>query len=55
MARFLFRLFYGALLTAVFLGAVWFGFRRAIVGRSVTVPELTGKSPEEAFRIARGV
>ena len=55
MARFFFRLFYGALLAAVFLGAVWFGFRRAIVGRSVTVPELTGKTPEEAFRIARGV
>ena len=55
MARFLFRLFYGALLAAVFLGAVWFGFRRAIVGRSVTVPELAGKTPEEAFRIARGL
>jgi eukaryotic-like serine/threonine-protein kinase len=55
VARFLFRLFYGALLAAVFLGAVWFGFRRAIVGRSVTVPELAGKTPEEAFRIVRGV
>lgn len=55
MARVLFRVLYGALLVAVFLGAVWFGFRRSIVGRSVTVPDLAGKSPEEAFRIVRGV
>ena len=55
MARVLFRIVYGALLAAVFVGAVWFGFRRAIVGRSVTVPELSGKSPEEARRIVRGV
>jgi serine/threonine-protein kinase len=53
--RLLFRAFYGALLTGVFLGAVWFGFRKAIVGRSVTVPDLTGKTPEEALRVARGV
>jgi len=52
VARLLFRLFYGALLAAVFVGAVWFGFRRAIVGRSVAVPDLTGKTPEEAFRAA---
>jgi serine/threonine-protein kinase len=55
VVRVLFRLFYGALLVAVFGGAVWFGFRRAIVGRSVTVPDLTGKSPEEALRAARAV
>ena len=55
MARVLFRVLYGALLAAVFLGAVWFGFRRAIVGRSVAVPELAGKTPDEAFRIVRGV
>jgi serine/threonine-protein kinase len=52
VARLLFRLFYGALLTAVFVGAAWFGFRRAITGRSVTVPELTGKTPEQARVIA---
>ena len=43
---------YGTLFLAVFVGAVWFGFRKAIVGRSVTVPDLTGKTPEEAFRVA---
>lgn len=52
MARLLFRLFYGALLVGVFLGAVWFGFRGAIVGRSVAVPDLTGKTPDEALRAA---
>jgi serine/threonine-protein kinase len=55
VARVLFRVLYGTLLLAVFLGAVWFGFRRSIVGRSVAVPELAGKTPEEAFRIVRGV
>jgi eukaryotic-like serine/threonine-protein kinase len=53
--RFGFRLIYGALLLAVFVGAVWFGFERSIVGRSVTVPDLTGKTPEEASRAARSV
>jgi len=55
VARVLFRVLYGALLAAVFLGAVWFGFRRAIVGRSVAVPELAGKTPDEAFRIVRAL
>jgi len=55
VARFAFRLFYGTLLVGVFLGAVWFGFRRAIVGRSVTVPDLTSKTPEEALKAARAV
>jgi eukaryotic-like serine/threonine-protein kinase len=55
VARLLFRLFYGALLVAVFVGAVWFGFRGAIVGRSVTVPDLTGKTPDEASQAARSV
>ena len=53
--RFVFRLLYGALLAAVFVGAVWFGFRQAIVGRSVTVPDLTGKTPQEAMGAARAV
>ena len=52
MIRVFFRIFYGALLMAVFLGAVWFGFRRSIVGRSVSVPDLTGKTPDEALRAA---
>jgi serine/threonine-protein kinase len=55
VARLLFRVLYGTLLAAVFVGAVWFGFRRAIVGRSVTVPDLSGKTPEEALATARGV
>jgi beta-lactam-binding protein with PASTA domain len=55
VARLLFRVFYGGLLAAVFLGAVWFGFRRAIVGRSVTVPDLAGKTPEDAVGIVRAV
>lgn len=55
MARLFFRVLYGALLTAVFVGAVWFGFRRAIVGRSVTVPDLSGKTPEDAIGIVRRV
>jgi serine/threonine-protein kinase len=50
--RVLFRVLYGAVLVAVFLGAVWFGFRRSIVGRSVAVPDLTGKTPDEALRAA---
>ncbi len=55
MARVLFRVLYAALLGAVFFGAVWFGFRRSIVGRSVAVPELAGKTPADAFRIVRSV
>jgi len=55
VARLLFRVLYGALLAAVFAGAVWFGFRRAIVGRSVTVPDLAGKTPEEAIGVVRRV
>jgi beta-lactam-binding protein with PASTA domain len=55
VARLVFRLLYGTLLVGVFVGAVWFGFRRAIVGRSVTVPELVGKSPEDAQRAAQAV
>src|SRR5438105_200538 len=53
--RLAFRLLYGALLVAVFVGAVWLGFQRSIVGRSVTVPDLTGKTPDEAFRAAHAV
>lgn len=52
MIRVLFRLLYGVLLMVVFVGAVWFGFRRSIVGRSVSVPDLTGKTPNEALRAA---
>ena len=55
MIRLLFRLIYGALLVAVFVAAVWFGFERSIVGRSVTVPDLTGLTPEAAAVAVRAV
>ncbi|HKD19874.1 MAG TPA: PASTA domain-containing protein, partial [Thermoanaerobaculia bacterium] len=55
MIRLVFRLIYGALLVAVFVAAVWFGFERAIVGRSVTVPDLTGLSPDAAAAAVRAV
>jgi len=53
--RVLFRFLYGALLVAVFLLAAWLSFRSSIVGRSVTVPDLLGKSVPEAIRIAHDV
>jgi serine/threonine-protein kinase len=53
--RILFRLVYGTVLIAVFLFAGWIAFRRSIVGRSVTVPDLSGKSVAEAIRIAHDV
>lgn len=52
MRRALFRLFYGVLLVAIFLGGAWLAFQRSIVGRSVAVPDLTGKTVLEAIRIA---
>ena len=54
MGRILFRLAYGFLLVAIFLGGVWVTFRRSIVGRSVTVPDLVGKPVPEAIAAARG-
>ena len=53
MKRPLFRLVYGALLVAIFVAGAWFSFRRSILGRPVTVPDLTGKSlPEAAGAVA---
>ncbi|MEP6802309.1 MAG: PASTA domain-containing protein [Acidobacteriota bacterium] len=52
MRRVLFRVFYVFLLVAIFLGGAWFAFESSIVGRSITVPELVGKSLPEAIRIA---
>jgi len=43
---------YGVLLVGIFLGGAWIAFQRSIVGRSVTVPDLTGKPILEAIRIA---
>lgn len=48
MKRVLFRAGYGALLVAIFVAGAWFSFRRSIVGRSVTVPDLKGLSIPEA-------
>jgi beta-lactam-binding protein with PASTA domain len=47
--RVLFRAAYGALLVVIFVVGAWLSFRRSIVGRSVTVPDLTGKSIREAL------
>jgi serine/threonine-protein kinase len=53
MGRALFRVVYGMLLVAIFVAAGWVAFRRSIIGRSVTVPDLSGKSVPEAIRAAR--
>src|SRR5712691_6273727 len=50
--RVVFRLFYALLLLAVFTAGAWLAFQKSIVGRSVTVPDLTGKTVIEAIRIA---
>lgn len=42
---------YGILLVAIFLVGAWLAFQKSIVGRSVTVPDLTGKTVLEAVRI----
>ncbi len=55
MPRIVFRLLYGSLLAGVFLVAAWVSFRGSIVGRSVTVPDLSGKSVPDAIRIAHDV
>ena len=52
MARILFRVAYGVLLLGIFLGGAWLAFQKTIVGRSVAVPELTGKTVLDAIRIA---
>jgi beta-lactam-binding protein with PASTA domain len=48
--RVLFRVGYGVLLAAIFVAGAWITFRRSIVGRSVTVPDLVGKSVPDAVR-----
>jgi beta-lactam-binding protein with PASTA domain len=47
--RALFRLAYGSLLVAIFVVGSWISFRRSILGRPVSVPDLTGKSLPEAI------
>ena len=52
MRRILFRVGYGILLVVIFLAGGWFAFQKSIVGRSVAVPDLTGKTMLNAIRIA---
>jgi serine/threonine-protein kinase len=52
VGRVIFRLFYGVLLIGIFLAGAWLAFERAIVGRSVSVPDLGGKPMLDAIRIA---
>ena len=50
--RVVFRLFYALLLLVVFTVGAWLAFQKSIVGRSVTVPDLTGKTVLEAIQTA---
>jgi eukaryotic-like serine/threonine-protein kinase len=52
MSRALFRVAYGSLLVAIFVAAAWVAFRGSIVGRTVSVPDLTGKTVPDAIRVA---
>lgn len=52
MKRVLFRAAYGALLIVLFVVGAWIAFRRSIVGRTVSVPDLTGKTIADATRLA---
>ncbi len=52
MRRALFRVAYGLLLIVLFLAGAWIAFRRSIVGRSVTVPDLVGRSVPDAIGVA---
>jgi eukaryotic-like serine/threonine-protein kinase len=49
--RVVFRLFYALLLGGIFLLGAWISFEKSIVGRSVTVPDLSGKTVVEAARL----
>lgn len=55
MLRLVFRAVYAILLVGLFLVGAWLAFERSIVGRSVTVPDLTGKPVLDAIRIAHDV
>lgn len=55
MARVIFRLFYALLLLTIFLAGAWYSFEKSIVGRSVTVPDLTSQTVADATRIAHRV
>jgi serine/threonine-protein kinase len=51
--RIAFRVVFGAVLLAVFALAGWASFQRSVLGRSILVPNLTGKGVEEAEKVAR--
>ncbi len=53
--RVVFRLFYALVLGGVFLLGAWISFEKSIVGRSVTVPDLAGKTVVEAIRVTNDV
>lgn len=55
MKRLLFRASYGAVLVVLFGAGAWIAFRRSIVGRSVAVPDLVGKTMTEAIRLSHDV
>lgn len=55
MKRLVFRVLYGAVLVVLFGAGAWITFRRSIVGRSVAVPELVGKTMTDAIRLAHEV
>lgn len=49
----LFRVLFGAVLIGVFALSGWASFQRSVLGRSILVPNLTGKGVDEAQKIAR--
>jgi len=53
VGRVLFRLLFGAALVVVFVVFGWLSFERSVLGRSILVPNLTGKDLEQAVKIGR--
>ncbi len=51
--RLLFRLAFGAALSAVFLVSAWLSFVRSVSGHSFLTPSVIGRTAEEASRVAR--
>ncbi len=49
----MFRALFGALLLAVFAVVGWSSFQKSVLGRSILVPNLTGKAVEDAQKVAR--
>jgi serine/threonine-protein kinase len=51
--RIVFRGLFGAVLVAVFAFVGWMSFERSVLGRSILVPNLSGKGVEEAQKVVR--